>query len=273
MLKLPPYILKLLPPELVEAIEFDQTYLPIRISDCQETLVNVENTILQSNLLAEFNRDLTITNQEKLFYLRKGVAEKLLHAVEILNKKGYVPKFEYMYRRLEDQEKHFRKRVTKIMELYPDLDDQTTLLLTGVFTAANPDGAAHISGAAVDLVLLDKNFQSLDMGCPFNHPGPESKTESKAISSTEIKNRQILKEAMNSVGFTNYPFEYWHYSLGDKIDAKVKNRSHAIYGPIIFEVGENRIQPVKGGDKMFDVSDLLEAKSLRTNFNSRTLHK
>jgi D-alanyl-D-alanine dipeptidase len=40
----------------------------------------------------------------------------------------------------------------------------------------------------------------------------------------------LLRDAMVSAGFADYPFEWWHYSYGTQDWAKQKNEPHAIYG-------------------------------------------
>ncbi|WP_406807061.1 hypothetical protein [Burkholderia semiarida] len=37
---------------------------------------------------------------------------------------------------------------------------------------------------------------------------------------------------MTDAGFTNYPSEWWHWSVGDRYWAVIQNESHAIYGPV-----------------------------------------
>ncbi|MCP3673877.1 MAG: M15 family metallopeptidase, partial [Gammaproteobacteria bacterium] len=52
------------------------------------------------------------------------------------------------------------------------------------------------------------------------------------ISDQARTNRKILFHCMEEAGFVNYPFEWWHWSFGDKYWAAVKGAPHAIYGAI-----------------------------------------
>jgi D-alanyl-D-alanine dipeptidase len=44
--------------------------------------------------------------------------------------------------------------------------------------------------------------------------------------------RRALLEAMTGAGFVNYPYEWWHYSFGDRYWAYVTGAQEAIYGGI-----------------------------------------
>jgi D-alanyl-D-alanine dipeptidase len=95
----------------------------------------------------------------------------------------------------------------------------------------------HCTGAALDLYLVNQNAEPYEMGI---HPkdwmkdenGALSLTQSEIISPEAQKNRSIMGRALNSVGFVNYPTEYWHWSYGDRYWAYVKHKAYAIYGTI-----------------------------------------
>ncbi|MEO0348128.1 MAG: M15 family metallopeptidase, partial [Pseudomonadota bacterium] len=44
------------------------------------------------------------------------------------------------------------------------------------------------------------------------------------------QNRLLLLAAATKAGLVNYGHEWWHYSYGDKVHAKVNNLDYAIYG-------------------------------------------
>ena len=56
----------------------------------------------------------------------------------------------------------------------------------------------------------------LDMGTIFDFFGEQSHTDSKLVSSTAQKNRQLLKSLMEKYGFRNLPQEWWHYELANE---------------------------------------------------------
>ena len=50
------------------------------------------------------------------------------------------------------------------------------------------------------------------------------------LSAEARGNRTLLQESLESVGITNYPSEFWHWSFGDPGWAYRGGHSHAIYG-------------------------------------------
>ena len=94
--------------------------------------------------------------------------------------------------------------------------------------------APHTTGGAVDLTLIDQDGHWLEMGTEFNASPLETQnatyTDAENISSVAQTNRQILADAMSSVGFVNYPTEWWHWSYGDKYWAYITKHPHALYG-------------------------------------------
>ncbi|MEY2245975.1 M15 family metallopeptidase [Streptomyces sp. BF23-18] len=96
--------------------------------------------------------------------------------------------------------------------------------------------APHCAGAAVDLTLADDDGRELDMGGPVNghRYGQEQSCPWTAdgLSSTARHHRDLLGAALTSVGFVNYPTEWWHWSYGDRYWAYISGAKAAIYGPV-----------------------------------------
>ena len=89
---------------------------------------------------------------------------------------------------------------------------------------ANPvRGSIHSFGMAVDITLVDRDGQELDMGTPFDdltersHPALESAMLLRGeLSATQIANRQLLRDAMHEGGFKGINSEWWHFDCGDR---------------------------------------------------------
>ncbi len=84
-------------------------------------------------------------------------------------------------------------------------------------------GSIHSYGMAVDVTLLDANGDALDMGTPFDdmtefsHPAYEEKfLQSGDLSSMQISNRRLLRDAMTQAGFHGINTEWWHFDCGDR---------------------------------------------------------
>lgn len=96
----------------------------------------------------------------------------------------------------------------KLWEVYPNSD----------YVALPEKGSNHTRGIAVDLTLVDKNGQELDMGTSFDSFLPASHHGSTKISLVAARNRYLLLGIMMSAGWDLYINEWWHYQLFNSHD-------------------------------------------------------
>ena len=78
--------------------------------------------------------------------------------------------------------------------------------------------SGHSHGATVDLTMMqcdahDANCQPLDMGTHFDYFGVLAHTDATAVTAAQHANRVRLRAAMARENFSNYPLEWWHYTL------------------------------------------------------------
>ena len=92
-----------------------------------------------------------------------------------------------------------------------------------------PVGSIHSYGAAVDLTLADAAGKELDMGTPYDFLGPlaEPRMEPKQLRAGEltaeqVKNRRILRKAMQHVSMRMVHHEWWHFDGGTAKDVRKK---------------------------------------------------
>lgn len=166
-------------------------------------------------------------------HLREHVRDQLLDAqqrlpedLRLLVVEGYRPP--------ALQLKYFERYSRRLRELHPRWSEQ------GVRSAASryvspPEIAPHSAGAAVDLTLVDASGQELDMGTAMNANPEDSDnacfTDATNISPTAREHRTVLTTVMTDAGFVNYRTEWWHFSLGDRYWALMKEYPAAKYGP------------------------------------------
>lgn len=92
---------------------------------------------------------------------------------------------------------------------YPDVEKRH-LFRDGYIASKS----GHSRGSTVDLGLLNGNTGKLiDMGTIFDFFGEASAVDYSNLTDSQIKNRQILQEAMSRFGFRSYPKEWWHFTL------------------------------------------------------------
>ena len=215
----------------------DPKILAITIKDNAEPMVDLRD---QTKILIGPSPE--IPNNTDYTKMRKTVYEKLLEAQSLLNDGMFFCLYE-AYRSLALQKTLFDHRF-KIVQSHhtnwtnDEIFEETTKMVSPV---VNKDGSKnippHSTGAAVDVYLINKNGEPLDMGIhPKDWMEDEndllSLTDSKNISAVAQTNRQIMSNALTQVGFVNYPTEYWHWSYGDRYWAYHKHQSHAIYGSV-----------------------------------------
>jgi D-alanyl-D-alanine dipeptidase len=99
--------------------------------------------------------------------------------------------------------------------------------------------APHATGAAVDLTVVWEDGEPLFMGSLFDDASAISHTDHYetavhaeiSFSAEEARaNRRLLYWVMREAGFANHPDEWWHYSWGDQMWARLTGAPAALYG-------------------------------------------
>jgi zinc D-Ala-D-Ala dipeptidase len=99
--------------------------------------------------------------------------------------------------------------------------------------------APHATGGAVDLTVTWADGEPLFMGSLFDDASPLAHTDrfesgtapTPSFSEEEARaNRRLLYWVMTEAGFANHPDEWWHYSYGDQMWAKLTGAPAALYG-------------------------------------------
>jgi len=94
------------------------------------------------------------------------------------------------------------------------------------FVASPQSGSVHAYGMAVDIGLLNKDGELVDMGLPYDSfafyagkRGEQRALEQGLLTETHIKNREFLRRIMGQSGWINLYSEWWHFnaSHGDSI--------------------------------------------------------
>jgi D-alanyl-D-alanine dipeptidase len=82
------------------------------------------------------------------------------------------------------------------------------------FVADPHKGSKHNRGMAMDLSMYDLKTGSLvHMPSEYDETTPRAFHSYMETDSLAMKNRQILRTAMEEVGFAIYPWEWWHYDF------------------------------------------------------------
>lgn len=86
--------------------------------------------------------------------------------------------------------------------------------LPGTIYVANPQrGSVHNRGAAVDLTLVTRNGDPVDMGTDYDFFGRAAHTDNFTLAEEILKNRELLQTGMKTFGFSTIQSEWWHFNF------------------------------------------------------------
>lgn len=166
-------------------------------------------------------------------YLREGVTEKLLKIQEGFDG-NYRIKILDGWRPRKVQNALYQEFWQQLQNDHPDWSDEQLRYGTEQFvTMANDPNRIppHATGGTVDLTLVDKNGNELDMGTVFDYFGPEAAPDYfDTRNETIMTNRRLLADAMTAQGFTADEDEWWHFDYGCQLWAVRAGEPIAVYG-------------------------------------------
>lgn len=160
-------------------------------------LVDVQK--INPRILVEMRYATTNNFMKKAVYksarclLQRSVAERLSRVQERLEKQGYGLKIYDAYRPLSAQ-----------WELWKVTPNPT-------FVADPRKGSKHNRGSAVDLTLVDKDGNELEMPTEYDAFVKEARSDYMDLPEHRLRNRKILHDAMTAEGFIPNPSEWWHF--------------------------------------------------------------
>lgn len=176
-------------------------------------------------------------------YLRRGAAERLAGVNERLAGEG-LELFVFDAWRPNAVQAYFHETWFPdwLRRQRPELSEgEIAAMVPSYWAAPTSDPlspAPHLTGGAVDLTLSERDTGvHLYMGGIFDDVTESAHTdhfERRALGSmSDIEaraSRRLLFAAMSAAGFVNNPTEWWHYSHGDQMWAKMTGRPAALYG-------------------------------------------
>lgn len=167
-------------------------------------------------------------------FVRETVANMLLRAQQLLGPiklliiEGHRP--------ITLQKVYFDEYYDNLKGKYPQWSHEKLYQAASTYVSPPEIVPPHSTGGAIDLTLTNAAGVELNMGVPVNASPEESNnrcyTLASDISDQAKANRQLLINAMSSVGFVNFPSEFWHWSYGDKYWAYHMRKPHSLYGTV-----------------------------------------
>ena len=133
-------------------------------------------------------------------FLQKPAAEAVLRAAQKLQKQGYGLLI------------HDGYRPWSVTKAFWD----STPTEKHIFVANPATGSKHNRGCAVDLSMYDlKSGLVVEFPSAYDEMSERAFPTYKGGTATQTKNREALKKAMESEGFTVYENEWWHFDYKD----------------------------------------------------------
>jgi D-alanyl-D-alanine dipeptidase len=101
-----------------------------------------------------------------------------------------------------------------------------------VFVANPANGSRHNRGAAIDLTLFDLSTgEPVEMTGGYDEFSSRSYPDYPGGTSQQRWRRELLRDVMESVGFTVYDAEWWHFDFGAWREYPVLNLAFDEIGP------------------------------------------
>ncbi len=221
-------------------------YQKVPILECNEPLVPIPLDLFAVEVPHAYQKlgaPYSPSQADSPYYLRQGVVNSLIVAQAYLKQQypGWKILIFDAYRPVEVQQFMVDYTLGEIAKAQgytlPVPEDKRHDLLAQVYqfwAVPSLDPATpppHSTGAALDVMLVDRYHQPIEMGSPIDEISPRSYPDYFA-NSNDVKEQQyhrhrlILKEAMVAAGFRQHPNEWWHFSLGDQLWAWLMNQEN-----------------------------------------------
>jgi D-alanyl-D-alanine dipeptidase len=230
----------------------DQRIIQIPIIECGEELIDLSQ---------ECHPRISVMNEQDLIlaheciddidqrspshtFVRKSVYDALIKMLDQLDR--LAPHFGYEsgelciklfegLRDLETQKIVFDKCLHGIMQNNPSLSYEKAYQETCKWVSPYINNIpTHSTGAAIDIHLWNNKTQQF---CPMGRFNSGAKTAptfstDEVITEEQIKHRFLFLIAATEAGLTNYVFEFWHYSLGDRYASYWNTLPNACYNSL-----------------------------------------
>lgn len=182
--------------------------------------------------LSEFAPSSLIMRPQTIPYVRQRVAVMVEAAASRLPD-GLRLGITDAWRPLGRQVRIYAWMTACVREAFPDRAEASVRRTVNRWVAPPSRKAppGHCTGAAVDVVLVDRQGEILDVSTPFDR-FQGAPTYVFGLTEEAQALRTVLVEAMLEVGFSNCRDEWWHYSFGDAGWAVRTGQHTCCYGAI-----------------------------------------
>jgi D-alanyl-D-alanine dipeptidase len=153
-------------------------------------------------------------------FLQQDVAKRLVNAQHLLREK-----YPFYSLIVYDAARplHIQKLMWDTLKMPPGKKQQ--------YLSSPQTRSLHNYGTAVDLSIISRDGNVLDMGTPYDyfgalaHPEFEERFLSEGkLSLPQLMNRELLREIMQEAGFHKIETEWWHFNSCSRAEAERRYR-------------------------------------------------
>lgn len=245
--------------QLDEAHAFMMRGLISPVAECGERLVSLADAAREAGVEVAFSQRPHVHSLPRIYVLREGQIAGFIDAARRLNRRGWIMRVEDGYRTRTMQKDIgltpslfdviLRKVVWELGGGTPEPAFLFKRLLTLV--AQMPKTAPHMSGAAIDISVLERaTGAEVDRGGPYLEMSERTPMDSPFVSPLARRNRQEITAIFRESGFVEYPYEFWHYGSGEVFEECVRRTGRpARYGAVDFDAATGRVTPIEDPQK------------------------
>ena len=181
-----------------------------------------------------------IPGSMSICYVRKTVGQLLAQASRQLPEGWKFVIFD-AWRPIEVQEFLYNEFIVNLRKLHPNWTSQEIINYAQIYVSLANDTqdspSPHLTGGAIDLSIIDKDGNFLDMGTEYDEMTEKARTNyfentsdesDHVIECKQRDNRRLLYNLLTKQGLTNYPEEWWHFDYGNQFWA-ILTGSQATY--------------------------------------------
>jgi D-alanyl-D-alanine dipeptidase len=228
------------------------------VGECREPLASIPDAVAGAGVDVEFSDTPFLDGIPRIFEVREGLIDPLLDVAREMNQRGWVLKFEDGFRTARMQQQLARKAsvfdaiLSKVAWETGTTKPDPNLVFRriSVLIAVVPKVAGHMSGCAVDISVLDRDSRvPLDRGGAYLEMSEVTPMLCPFISPEALHRRVAITALMEHRGFVAYPWEFWHYSMGDIFAEQLRHTGKpARYAAVRRDPASGAIEPL--GDLM-----------------------
>jgi D-alanyl-D-alanine dipeptidase len=253
-----------------EAHDFMMRMRDYPVEECGERLVSLPDAVREAGVEVAFSELPHVHNLPRIYVFREGQIAQFVDAARRLNRRDWVIRVEDGYRTRTMQRDSalqpflfdviLRKVIWELGGQTPDPAFLLKRLLTLI--AQIPATATHMAGGAVDISVFDRNTgEEVDRGGLYLEMSELTPMNSPFISPQAKHNRQEITAMMRESGFVEYPYEFWHYSIGDVIEQHVHDTGRPTrYGAVDLDAATGQVTPIENPRKPLNSLERIQAE-------------